>query len=346
MIKTFLKKAVLFSVYMLFPISTIMAQNNTLKWDKTFKKSDKVTVKKVSFYNRLGINIVADLYSPKDINTNQKYKALVIGGPYGAVKEQAAGVYAQSMAERGFVTIAFDPSYNGESGGSPHYTASPEAFAEDFSAAVDFLGTLDYVDRNEIGAIGVCGSGSFVLSAAQIDTRIKAIATASMYDMGRVARQGLYDSVSYEDRKKMIDDISMQRWNEYEGGEKKYQIGTPETIEENSPDIVKEFYSYYRTERGFHPRATTTMSIISTVSLMNYYPLEQIDFISPRPILFIAGEKAHSRYFSEDAYEKAKEPKELIIIPNANHVDLYDRTDLIPFDKLADFFNQNLTNKN
>ena len=346
MIKTFLKRAVLFSVYMLFPISTIMAQNNTLKWDKTFKKSDKVTVKKVSFYNRLGINIVADLYTPKDINTNQKYKALVIGGPYGAVKEQAAGVYAQSMAERGFVTIAFDPSYNGESGGSPHYTASPEAFAEDFSAAVDFLGTLDYVDRNEIGAIGVCGSGSFVLSAAQIDTRIKAIATASMYDMGRVARQGLYDSVTAEDRKKMLDDISMQRWNEYEGGEKKYQIGTPETIDENSPDIVKEFYSYYRTERGFHPRATTTMSIISTVSLMNYYPLEQIDFISPRPILFIAGEKAHSRYFSEEAYEKAKEPKELIIIPNANHVDLYDRTDLIPFDKLADFFNQNLTSKN
>ena len=346
MIKTIIKKALLFFVYMLFPISTIMAQNNTLKWDKTFKKSDKVTVKKVSFYNRLGINIVADLYTPKDINTNQKYRALVIGGPYGAVKEQAAGVYAQAMAERGFVTIAFDPSYNGESGGSPHYTASPEAFAEDFSAAVDFLGTLDYVDRNEIGAIGICGSGSFVLSAAQIDTRIKAIAVASMYDMGRVARQGLYDSVSYEDRKKMIDDISMQRWNEYEGGEKKYQIGTPETIDENSPDIVKEFYSYYRTERGFHPRATTTMSIISTVSLMNYYPLEQIDFISPRPILFIAGEKAHSRYFSEDAYEKAKEPKELIIIPNANHVDLYDRVDLIPFDKLADFFNQNLTNKN
>lgn len=346
MIKTFLKRIVLFSAYMLFPISTIMAQNNTLKWDKTFKKSDKVTVKKVSFYNRLGINIVADLYTPKDINTNQKYKALVIGGPYGAVKEQAAGVYAQAMAERGFITIAFDPSYNGESGGSPHYTASPETFAEDFSAAVDFIGTLKYVDRNEIGAIGICGSGSFVLSAAQIDTRIKAIAVASMYDMGRVARQGLYDSVSYEDRKKIIDNISMQRWNEYEGGEKKYQIGTPETIDENSPDIAKEFYSYYRTERGFHPRATTAMSIISTVSLMNYYPLEQIDFISPRPILFIAGEKAHSRYFSEDAYEKAKEPKELIIIPNANHVDLYDRTDLIPFDKLANFFSQNLTNKN
>lgn len=250
------------------------------------------------------------------------------------------------MAERGFITIAFDASYNGESGGSPHYTASPEAFAEDFSAAVDFIGSLNYVDREEIGAIGICGSGSFVLSAAKIDSRIKAIATASMYDMGRAARQGINDSVNDEERKKMIEAASMQRWNEYNGGEKQFQIGTPETIDENSPDIAKEFYSYYRTKRGFHPRATTAMSVISSISLMNYYPLENIDIISPRPILFIAGEKAHSRYFSEDAYKKAKEPKELIIIPNANHVDLYDRTDLIPFDKLADFFNTNLTNKN
>lgn len=346
MFKNILKRALLFSAYMLLPIGSIMAQNNTLQWDKTFKKSDKVNVKKVSFYNRLGINIVADLYTPIDINTNQKYKALVIGGPYGAVKEQAAGVYAQAMAERGFITIAFDASYNGESGGSPHYTASPEAFAEDFSAAVDFIGSLNYVDRDEIGAIGICGSGSFVLSAAQIDSRIKAVAAASMYDMGRAARQGINDSVSDEERKKMIEAASMQRWNEYQGGEKQFQIGTPETIDENSPDIAKEFYSYYRTKRGFHPRAATAMSVISSISLMNYYPLENIDIISPRPILFIAGEKAHSRYFSEDAYKKAKEPKELVIIPNANHVDLYDRTDLIPFDKLADFFNTNLTNKN
>lgn len=196
------KNILLFSVYMLFPIGSIMAQNNTLQWDKTFKKSDKVNVKKVSFYNRLGINIAADLYTPVNINTNQKYKALVIGGPYGAVKEQAAGVYAQDMAERGFIAIAFDASYNGESGGSPHYTASPEAFAEDFSAAVDFIGSLNYVDRNKIGAIGICGSGSFVLSAAKIDSRIKAIATASMYDMGRVARNGMYDSLTDEERKK------------------------------------------------------------------------------------------------------------------------------------------------
>lgn len=336
------KNILLFSVYMLFPIGSIMAQNNTLQWDKTFKKSDKVNVKKVSFYNRLGINIAADLYTPVNINTNQKYKALVIGGPYGAVKEQAAGVYAQAMAERGFITIAFDASYNGESGGSPHYTASPEAFAEDFSAAVDFIGSLNYVDREEIGAIGICGSGSFVLSAAKIDSRIKAIATASMYDMGRAARQGINDSVNDEERKKMIEAASMQRWNEYNGGEKQFQIGTPETIDENSTDIAKEFYSYYRTKRGFHPRATTTMSVISSISLMNYYPLENIDIISPRPILFIAGEKAHSRYFSEDAYKKAKEPKELIIIPNANHVDLYDRTDLIPFEKLSKFFKDNL----
>ena len=279
-------KSLLIGAFIFLLGGVSMAQANTQgKWDKIFAKSNKVEVQKVSFKNRYGITLVGDLYIPKDISNNAKLPAIALSGPFGAVKEQASGFYAQTLAEAGFITLAFDPSYNGESGGSPHYTASPEAFAEDFSAAVDFLGTLNYVDRNEIGAIGICGSGSFVLSAAQIDTRIKAIATASMYDMGRVARQGLYDSVSYEDRKKMIDDISMQRWNEYEGGEKKYQIGTPETIDENSPDIVKEFYSYYRTERGFHPRATTTMSIISTVSLMNYYPLEQIDFISPRPIL-------------------------------------------------------------
>lgn len=252
MFKNILKRALLFSAYMLFPIGSIMAQNNTLQWDKTFKKSDKVNVKKVSFYNRLGINIAADLYTPVNINTNQKYKALVIGGPYGAVKEQAAGVYAQAMAERGFIAIAFDASYNGESGGSPHYTASPEAFAEDFSAAVDFIGSLNYVDRNKIGAIGICGSGSFVLSAAKIDSRIKAIAAASMYDMGRVARNGMYDSLTDEDRKKMIEAVSMQRWNEYNGGEKQFQIGTPEAIDENAPDIVKEFYSYYRTKRGLN----------------------------------------------------------------------------------------------
>lgn len=326
---------------LLYFASTVMSQN-ILQWDKTFPKSDKVDVIKVSFYNRLGINIVADLYTPKDMQKNIKFEALVIGSPYGAVKEQAGGVYAQNMAERGFVSLAFDASYNGESGGSPHFTASPEAFTEDFSAAVDFLGSLDYVDKNKIGAIGICGSGSFVLSASQIDMRIKAIATASMYDMGQAARHGLNNSVSDEDRKKLLNWVSMQRWIEYEGGEKLYAIGTPEKIDENSDEVSKEFYSYYRTERGYHPRSTTSMSLISMISLMNYYPLEQISFISPRPILFIAGEKSHSRYFSENAYSKAAEPKELVIVKDALHIDLYDKTDIIPFDKLENFFKANL----
>ena len=343
-----LKKLFIFFSICLFFLKTgdLSAMAKEIVWDKVFKKSELVDIQKVEFQNRFGIKLTGDLYLPKNLKKDEKLPAIAISGPFGAVKEQSSGLYAQTMAEKGFITLAFDPSYTGESGGKPRNVASPDINTEDFSAAVDFLSNYKNVDPNKIGIIGICGFGGFGINAASIDTRIKAIATASMYDMGRVARQGLYDSVTAEDRKKMLDDISMQRWNEYEGGEKKYQIGTPETIDENSPDIVKEFYSYYRTERGFHPRATTTMSIISTVSLMNYYPLEQIDFISPRPILFIAGEKAHSRYFSEDAYEKAKEPKELIIIPNANHVDLYDRTDLIPFDKLADFFNQNLTSKN
>ncbi len=246
-----------YSFILLYFASTVMSQN-ILQWDKTFPKSDKVDVIKVSFYNRLGINIVADLYTPKDMQKNIKFEALVIGSPYGAVKEQAGGVYAQNMAERGFVSLAFDASYNGESGGSPHFTASPEAFTEDFSAAVDFLGSLDYVDKNKIGAIGICGSGSFVLSASQIDMRIKAIATASMYDMGQAARHGLNNSVSDEDRKKLLNWVSMQRWIEYEGGEKLYAIGTPEKIDENSDEVSKEFYSYYRSERGYHPRSTTS----------------------------------------------------------------------------------------
>lgn len=315
---------------------------DTLEWDKTFPKSDKVTVEKVSFYNRLGINIVADLYKPKDFKDGQKYSAVIVGSPYGAVKEQAGGVYAQGMAERGFIALAFDASYNGESGGSPRFTASPEAFTEDFSAAVDFLGTRDYVDSDKIGVIGVCGSGSFALSAARLDTRIKAVATSSMYDMGRTSRQGLNDSMSLDDRKKTLENVSLQRWKEYEGGEKKFSIGTPESIDENSSEVEKEFYSYYRTSRGRHPRSIASMSLISGVSLMNYYPFADFEIISPRPVLFIAGENAHSRYFSEDAYRIALEPKELIIVPNAGHVDLYDRVDLIPFDRLENFFKTNL----
>jgi uncharacterized protein len=320
---------------------TAFAQAN-LAWDKTFPKSDRVDHQKVSFYNRLGITLVADMYVPKNLERSRRHPALVVGHPFGGVKEQTSGLYAQTMAERGFITLAHDASYNGESGGQPHFIASPEAFVEDFSAAVDFLGVHPRVDRNRIGVIGICGSGGFALSAAQIDPRMKAIATVSMYDMGRDRRQGLGDTMSEADRRKALEDIAAQRWVEAEGGQKTYIIGTPETITADSPDVAKEFYDYYRTPRGHHPRSTSAMSLTSNGALMQFYPFEHVNTISPRPILLIAGEVANSRYFSEDAFARAAEPKELHIVPGAGHVDLYDRVNLIPWDKLQSFFDQHL----
>lgn len=314
----------------------------SLKWDKTFPQSDKVTHQKVSFYNRLGINLAADLYMPKNLDQSKKSAAIIVGHPFGGVKEQTSGLYAQQMAERGFVTLAFDASYGGESGGQPRSIASPEAYVEDFSAAVDFMGTRPFVDRNRIGVIGVCGSGGFSLSAAAVDPRMKAIATVSMYDMGSDRRQGLGNTMSMEDRKKALVDVAGQRYAEFEGGERRYVIGTPESISEDSPQVAKEFYDYYRTPRGQHFRSSTAATITSNMALMNFFPFAQIETISPRPILFIAGEKANSRYFSEDAYKLAAEPKELLIVPGAGHVDLYDRLNFIPFDKLTAFFNQHL----
>lgn len=326
--------------------STAFAQHTpqyTLAWDKTFPQSALVNHKKVSFYNRLGINLVADLYIPKNIDRSRRHPALVVGTPFGAVKEQASGLYAQTMAERGFITVAHDASYNGESGGQPHFIASPEAFVEDFSAAVDFLGIHPLVDRNRIGVIGVCGSGGFVLSAAQIDPRMKAIATVVMWDIGRASRQGVGDTISEAERRKALEDMAQQRWIEAEGGEKKYVIGTPEKVPADAPAFVKDFYDYYRTPRARHPRSTTAMSLTSNGALMQSYPVEHLDWISPRPILLIAGEVAVSRYFSEDAYKRAAEPKELYIVPGASHVDLYDRVKLIPWDKLTSFFKQHLS---
>jgi fermentation-respiration switch protein FrsA (DUF1100 family) len=311
-------------------------------WDKTFPRSSKVNHEKVSFYNRLGITLVADMYVPKKLDRSRRSRAIIVGHPFGGVKEQTSGLYAQQMAERGFVTLAFDASYNGESGGQPRSIAAPEAFVEDFSAAVDFLGVHPLVDRNRIGVLGVCGSGGFALSAAQIDPRMKAIATVSMYDMGRDRRQGLGDTMTEADRMKSLQDIAQQRWAEYAGGQKKYVIGTPEAITDASPAVAREFYDYYRTPRGHHPRSTTAMSLTSNGALMQFYPFEQVKTISPRPILLIAGEIANSRYFSEDAYRRAAEPKELYIVPGAGHVDLYDRLNLIPFDKLTSFFSKHL----
>ncbi len=330
------------SLGVLFSTMSIVLAADTLAWDKTFAQSDKVIHKKVAFYNRLGINLVADLYMPKNLDPSRKYPAIVVGHPFGGVKEQSSGLYAQTMAQRGFITIAHDASYNGESGGQPHFIASPEAFVEDFSAAVDFLGLQPIVDRNRIGVIGICGSGGFALQAAKIDPRLKAVATVNMYDMGRDRRQGFGDTMSEADRRKALDEIAAQRWVEAEGGDKKYVIGTLEAITKESPDVAKEFYDYYRTTRGHHPRSTTAMSLTSNGAMMEFYPFEHLDWISPRPVLFIAGENANSLYFSKDAYTRASEPKELYIVPRASHVDLYDRADLIPWDKLTSFFTKHL----
>jgi fermentation-respiration switch protein FrsA (DUF1100 family) len=332
----------------LMMLGTIMSMINVtfaadnLAWDKTFPQSDQVTQRKVSFDNRLGINLVGDLYVPKSLDRSQKARAIIVGHPFGGVKEQTSGLYAQQMAERGFVTLAFDASYNGESGGQPRSIASPEAFVEDFSAAVDYLGTRPFIDREQIGVIGICGSGGFSISAAAIDPRLKAVATISMYDMGRDRRQGFRDTMTEADRVKALRAVADQRWREFEGGEKTYVIGTPEAVTTDSPAVAREFYDYYRTKRGHHPRSTTAMSLTSDGALQNFFPFAQIKSISPRPILFIAGEKANSRYFSEEAYKLASDPKELHIVPGATHVDLYDRVNLIPFDKLASFFTEHL----
>lgn len=305
--------------------------------DKAFAVDDKVTVRKVFYKNRYDIRLTADLYMPADTDMNGKYPALIIGHPFGAVKEQCAGLYAQEMAKRGFVALAFDASYQGESGGTPRHTVSPDALVEDFSASVDWLGMQPFVDRERIGVIGICGSGGFSVCAASIDPRIRALATISMYDMGRATRNGLGDSMTDEQRRKLLEDVAEQRWKEAEGADPLIRFGTPEKLPENASSVQKEFFGYYRNkERGYHPRYLGTR-YTSQAALANFYPFAQIKEISPRPVLFVAGENAHSRYFSEDAYIQAEEPKELYIVPDANHVDLYDRTDKIPFDKLTDF---------
>ncbi len=318
-------------------------------WDKTFIKSDQVEHKKVSYKNRYGITISADLYIPKDLDKAKKHKAIVIGTPYGGVKEQGAGIYAQEMAKRGFVAIAFDESFNGESGGEPRHVSSPDIFVEDFSAGVDFLGTLPYVDRKRIGAIGLCGSGGFALAAAKVDKRIKAIATASMYDMNRVNSKGWKDRMTKQERDAVLEELSNQRWKDVDNKNPAFDnVRFPTTdkpldkLPTGLDPIRSEFLEYYAMKRGFHPRSIGSFTKTSAMAFMNFSLLDNIDTISPRPILFIIGEKAHSRYFSEDAYQVAKSPKELYIVKNARHIDLYDRVDMIPFDKLENFFNKSL----
>lgn len=308
-----------------------------------FELSDKVTRKSVSYKNRFGIQIAADLYLPKNFDESKKHKAVIIGAPYGGVKEQGSGIYAQNMAERGFVALAFDPSFNGYSSGETRHLSSPDLFVEDFSAAVDYVGTRSFVDRNQIGVIGMCGSGGFAISAAQVDRRIKAVATVSMYDISRAQRNGFKDSLTEEDRNRILDEIAEQRYAEFEGSSPVLtQRGAPIGFDEHTEPIGREFGEFYSTPRGYHPNSITQFTVTSSMSFMNFPLLTYIKSVSPRPILFIIGEHAHSRYFSEDAYELAAEPKELFIVPDAGHVDLYDKTELIPFDKLETFFTVNL----
>ena len=307
-----------------------------------FYQSDKVEKQSVSFKNQYNMKVAGDLFMPKDLDKNKKTPAIIVGHPMGAVKEQSADLYATKMAEQGFVTLAIDLSFWGDSEGQPRNSVSPDIYAEDFSAAVDYLGTKSYVDTDNIGVIGICGSGSFAISEAKIDSRLKALATVSMYDMGSANRNGLHHSQTVQQRKSIIDEASQQRYSEFNGGERKYTSGTADVYDENMPEIAKEFYDFYRSDRGYSAKTTTHPTLTSNVKFMNFYPFNDIDTISPRPMLFIAGENAHSREFSEDAYRLAGEPKELYLVKNAGHVDLYDRTELIPFDKLTDFFSKNL----
>lgn len=328
------------------PISTtneVTAMQLTQEWDKTFPRSDKVDHQKVTFKNRYGITLAADLYLPKN-RASARLAALAIGGPFGAVKEQSSGLYAQTMADRGFVTLAFDPSYTGESGGEPRHVASPDINTEDFSAAVDFLGLHPSVDRARIGMIGICGWGGMALNAAAVDKRIKAVVVSTMYDMTRVMSKGYNDSTTREERSTTLEQLSRQRWKDGEAG-------TPELgpisneLKGGEPQFMVDYADYYKTPRGFHPRAINSngaWSLTNPLSFMNMPLLTYIAEISPRPVFLIHGEKAHSRYFSETAYAAAAEPKELMIVEGASHVDLYDRSDKIPFDQLTTFFRSHL----
>ncbi|MBY5539242.1 alpha/beta hydrolase [Rhizobium leguminosarum] len=319
------------------------AQGNA-EWDKVFPKSSKVDHEKVSFQNRYGITLVGDLYLPKNRGTGT-LPAIVVGGPFGAVKEQSSGLYAQTMAERGFITIAFDPSYTGESSGEPRNVASPDINTEDFSAAVDFIGLRPEVDRERIGVIGVCGWGGMALNAVAVDKRVKAVVASTMYDMTRVMSKGYNDSVTLEQRTQALEHMSRQRWADAEKGNPAYQPPY-NVLKGGEAQFLVDYHDYYSTPRGYHKRAVNSGNAwtqTTPLSFMNMPILTYIAEISPRPVLFIHGEKAHSLYFAETAYAAAAEPKELMIIPGANHTDLYDKVDVIPFDKLQEFFEQHLS---
>ena len=318
--------------------------NLTQEWDKVFPKSDRVDHKKVTFHNRYGIILAADMYTPR--GAEGKLPAIAVSGPFGAVKEQSSGLYAQKMAELGFLTIAFDPSYTGESGGMPRYVASPDINTEDFCAAVDFLSVQENVDPERIGIIGICGWGGMALNAAAIDTRIKATAAITMYDMTRVTANGYFDAEDSEqarfEKKKAMN---AQRIEDYKSGSYALAGGVVDPLPEDAPQFVKDYYAYYKTLRGYHPRSLNSnggWNVTSSLSFLNM-PILQYSSEIRSAVLLVHGEKAHSRYFSETAYSKLTgDNKELLIIPDANHTDLYDQMDIIPFEKLNAFFTEYL----
>lgn len=334
-----MKKILLYIIsLMLLTGGTVMAKNSD--WDKTFPKSDKVNIKKVHFKNRFGIELTGDLYTPLNLK-DEKLPAIAISGPFGAVKEQVSGRYAQTLAERGFVTLAFDPSYTGESGGEPRDVASPDINTEDFSAAVDFLSNYKNADADKIGILGICGFGGFGLNAAAIDTRIKATVTVTMYDMTRVTANGYFDSMDENARYELKEKLNKQRTEDFKNGKYAKAPGLPDKLTGDEPQFVKDYVGYYKTKRGFHKRSIGSnggWNTTSSLSLINMPILSYTNEIR-NAVLMIHGEKAHSRYFSEDAFKKLKgENKELLIVPGANHVDLYDNLEKIPFDKIEAFY--------
>lgn len=315
-------------------------RNLVQEWDKTFPKSEQVNHRKVTFHNRYGIVLAADLYTPK--NAQGKLPAIAVCGPFGAVKEQAAGLYAQTMAERGFLTIAFDPSFTGESGGTPRYMASPDINTEDFQAAVDFLSVQDNVDAEKIGIIGICGWGGMALNVAALDTRVKATVAATMYDMSRVNANGYFDAADNADaRHELRKALNAQRVEDYKNGSYALGGGVVDSLPEDAPFFVKDYYAYYKTPRGYHARSLNSNGGWNKIGCMSFVnqPILCYSHEIRSAVLLVHGEKAHSCYFSKDAFQKLTgENKTLLLIPNAVHTDLYDQTDIIPFDKLEAFF--------
>lgn len=316
----------------------------TTEWDKVFPKSDKVNHEKVTFKNRYGFTLAADLYKPKD--SEGKLPAIAISGPFGAVKEQSSGLYAQTLAERGFLTIAFDPSFTGESSGEPRYMASPDINTEDFQAAVDFLVTNDEVDPERVGILGICGWGGMALNAASIDTRIKATVTSTMYNMTRINAKGYFDEGDSADaRYEMKVMLNNQRTEDYKNGEYVRAGGVVDPLPDDAPFFVKDYYDYYKTERGYHKRSLNSNDGWNAIGCMSFISQPIIAYSNEirSAVLIIHGEKAHSCYMSKDEFEKLEgDNKELLIIPDAVHTDLYDDLDIIPFDKIVEFYNENM----